>query len=50
MFQMLTVSVVAEVEKLVVPLGDDTESILKESDDNEKAANGWKVTVQLRQQ
>lgn len=41
---MLTVSVIAEVEELVIPLGHDTESIFKESDDNQEAADGGKVT------
>ena len=35
-----TMSVVVEIEKLVAPLGDDTESIFEEGHNDEKAPNG----------
>ncbi|KAI6770245.1 hypothetical protein HG530_004874 [Fusarium avenaceum] len=41
----LTVAVVLEVKQLVGPLSDDTESILKEGDDNQETANGREVAV-----
>lgn len=44
----LTVTVVAEVDELVVPLGHDAESIFQEGDDDEEAANGGKVAAQRR--
>lgn len=44
-----TVPVVIQVQKLIVPLSDDTESILEESDDDEEAANSGEVTAGGRQ-
>lgn len=41
---LLTVAVVVEIEKLVAPLGDDTERILEESDDDQETSNGGKVS------
>lgn len=41
---LLTVAVVVEIEQLVAPLGDDTESILEESDDDQESSNGGKVS------
>lgn len=38
-------AVVLEVKQLVGPLSDDTESILKEGDDNQETANGREVAV-----
>ena len=38
-------SVVAQVQKLIGPLGDDAERILNECDDDQEASNGWEVTV-----
>jgi len=35
------VSVVIEVEKLVAPLRDDSESVFEEGDDDEKAPYSW---------
>lgn len=37
----LTVAVVVEIKKLVVPLRDDAQCVFKESDDDEEAANCW---------
>jgi hypothetical protein len=39
------VSVVAQVQKLIGPLGDDAERILNECDDNQEASNGREVSV-----
>lgn len=36
-----TVSVIVEVEKLVAPLRDDSESVLEEGNDDKKAPYGW---------
>lgn len=41
---ILTVAVVVEIEQLVAPLGNDTERILKEGDDNQESSNGGKVS------
>lgn len=41
---ILTVAVVVEVEQLVAPLGDDTEGILEEGDDDQESSNGGKVS------
>jgi len=39
------VSVVTQVDKLVAPLRDDSESIFEESDDNEESADSWEVSA-----
>lgn len=36
-------TVVAEVDELIGPLGHDAESIFQEGDDDEEAANGGEV-------
>ena len=36
-----TVLVISEVEKLVVPLRDDTEGILEKGDNDEETTNCW---------
>jgi hypothetical protein len=41
----LTVTVVLQVEQLVGPLGDDTESIFEEGDDDQETANGREIAV-----
>jgi hypothetical protein len=40
-----TVSVIVQVGELVTPLGDDTEGILEEGDDDEESANRRDITV-----
>jgi hypothetical protein len=35
------VSIVVEVEKLVAPLRNDSESVFEEGDDDEKATYSW---------
>lgn len=42
---VLTVSKVPEVGELIAPLGDDSEGIFEESDDNKESADGWHVSV-----
>lgn len=44
----LTVAVVMEVQQLVAPLGDDTERILEERDNDQESANGWEVARSMR--
>jgi hypothetical protein len=39
------VAVVLQVKQLIGPLGDDTESIFKEGDDNQETANGREIAV-----
>jgi len=39
------VSVITQVDKLVVPLRDDSEGVFEESHDNQEAANGWEIPV-----
>lgn len=38
-------AVVVKIQQLVVPLGHDSERILDEGYDNQKAANGGEVSV-----
>lgn len=38
---ILTFSEVVQVEQLVVPLGDNADSVFEEGDHDQKAANGW---------
>lgn len=38
-------TVVLQVEQLVGPLGDDTESIFEEGDDDQETANGREIAV-----
>lgn len=45
-----TVSVIVQVGELVTPLGDDTESILEEGDDDEESANRRDITNSKYQQ
>lgn len=41
-----TVSVIMEVQKLIVPLSDNSQSIFEESYDNQEASNCWKISMQ----
>ena len=43
MLASLTMSVVAEIQQLVTPLGDDAEGILQEGDDDQEASNGRQI-------
>lgn len=45
---ILTVAVVVEVQQLVAPLGDDTERILEERDNDQETANGWEIPRSMR--
>lgn len=41
----LTVSVIAKVNELIVPLHDDSQSVFNKGDDNQESANGGQVAV-----
>lgn len=44
----LTFAVLPQVEKLVAPLCDDSQTVLNESDDDQETANGWEIPVDGR--
>lgn len=44
----LTMSVVLQVGELVAPLGNNTERIFEERDDDQETADGGEVTVSER--
>ena len=42
-----TVSVIVEIDELVAPLSDDSERVFQEGDNDEKAANRWKISTAI---
>lgn len=45
---ILTVAVIVKIQQLVAPLGDDSERILEEGDDNQKSSNCRHVSTMRR--
>ena len=41
-------SIVMEVEELIVPLRDYSQGILEEGHDDEEAADGWQISVYMK--
>lgn len=45
---ILTVAVVVKVQQLVAPLGDDSERILEEGNDDQKSSNSRQISTMRR--
>lgn len=43
---VLTMSVIVQVQQLIVPLCDDSKSVFEEGDDDEETSDRWKISVQ----